>query len=46
MQGIDIFDQRPLDASRKGTCTVSLLLLDLTLRNTLFATIGGSLDSA
>lgn len=24
MQGIDIFDMRPLDASRKGMCTVSL----------------------
>lgn len=26
MQGIDIFDMRPLDASRKGTCTEFLLL--------------------
>lgn len=25
MQGIDIFDMRPLDASRKGMCTISLL---------------------
>jgi cytochrome c oxidase subunit 5b len=26
MQGIDIFDMRPLDASRKGTLGLSILL--------------------
>jgi cytochrome c oxidase subunit 5b len=27
MQGIDIFDMRPLDASRKGMCTIFLLFV-------------------
>lgn len=39
MQGIDIFDMRPLDASRKGMCAIPFLFLGLILRNTLFATI-------
>jgi hypothetical protein len=36
MQGIDIFDMRPLDASRKGMCTI-FLLFGLVPRMTPFA---------